>query len=188
MKQGKYNRLIVISGCSGGGKSTLITELSAMGYAVVHEVATKIVSEQKAINGDITPWQNPTAFCKLLIARSIKDFHRAKSMANALEETIFFDRSFLEGIRYYKMLNSTDSHRYDYLIDDLRYFNTVYIAPPWQEIFCQNDDRRHSFKKSVDDYDRVLSFYLKCGYQTLELPKVDVEARIQFMLSSINRT
>lgn len=186
--QSKHNRLIVISGCSGGGKSRLITELSAMGYAVMHEVATRIVREQQAINGDITPWQNPAAFCQMLIARSIEDFHRAKSMANALEGIIFFDRSFLEGIRYYKILNMLDVNKYDYLINDLRYSDTVYIAPPWEEIYSQNSERKHSFKKSVDDCGRVLSLYLKYGYQTMELPKVDVKSRVQFVLSSVNQT
>jgi predicted ATPase len=29
--------LVVISGCSGGGKSSLLTELQARGYAIVEE-------------------------------------------------------------------------------------------------------------------------------------------------------
>jgi predicted ATPase len=183
--QDENNKLVVISGCSGGGKSTLITELSKMGYTVVHEVATKILREQRTVNGDITPGQNPDAFCEQLMLRSVEDFHRAKTMENVLAKVIFFDRSYLEGIRYYKMLNTIATNKYDHLINDFRYFDTVYIAPPWEEIFCEDEERRHSYKKSVDDYGRVISFYLKCGYQTIELPKVDVRSRAQFMLSSI---
>ncbi len=186
--QHEHNKLIVITGCSGGGKSTLITELSEMGYVVVHEAATEIVKEQLAVNRKITPWQNPRAFCKLLIARSIEDFHRAKAMTDVFEKIIFFDRSYLEGIRYYKTLNTIDTKKYDCFINDLRYFDTVYMTPPWEEIYCQNEIRKHSFKKSVDDFERVVSFYPKCGYQPIELPKVDVRGRVQFMLSSINRT
>lgn len=182
----EQNKLIVISGCSGGGKSTLITELGKKGYAVVHEVATDIVREQLALNGDKTPWENPNAFCELLIARSIEDFYRAKAMAAVFGELIFFDRSYLEGIRYYKTLNRIDTNKYDSFMNDLRYFDTVYMAPPWEEIFCQTKERKHSFKKSVDDYERLLSFYPKCGYKTIGLPKVDVSSRIQFILSSIH--
>lgn len=181
----EQNKLIIISGCSGGGKSTLITELNKMGYAVVHEAARKILREQLAINENRTPYQNPSAFCRLLIDRTIEDFYQAKSMANVLEKLIFFDRSYLEGVRYYKTLNTINTNKYDYLINDLRYFDTVYMAPPWEEIFCQDEERQHSFKKSVDDYQKIVSFYLKCGYKTIELPKVDVSSRVQFMLSSI---
>ena len=188
----EQNKLIVISGCSGGGKSTLITELSKMGYAVVHEAARKILREQLAVNGNRTPSQNPKAFCKVLIERAIEDFYEAKSMANVLEKLIFFDRSYLEGIRYYKTLNTINTintintSKYDYLINELRYFDTVYIAPPWEEIFCQDEERKHSFKKSVDDYKKLITFYLKCGYKIIELPKEDVSGRVQFMLSSIH--
>ena len=184
--QYEQNKLIIISGCSGGGKSTLITELSNRGYAVVHEAATDIVREQLAVNGDMTPWKNPNAFCELLITRSIEDFYRAKAMATVEGGLIFFDRSYLEGIRYYKTLNTIDTNTYDFFINDLRYFDTIYMAPPWEEIYCQNEERKHTFKKSVDDYDRLLSFYPKCGYKTIELPKVDVSSRIQFLLSSIH--
>ncbi len=149
--QDKHNKLIVITGSSGGGKSTLITELSEMGYTVFHEVATEIVREQLAANGDITPWQNPNAFCKLLIAKSIADFHRAKAISDVLERVIFFDRSYLEGIRYYKALNTIDTNKYDYFINDLRYLDTIYVTPPWEEIYNQDEERKHSFEKSVDE-------------------------------------
>ena len=40
------NKLIVISGCSSGGKSTLLEELKNNGYAVIPEVGREIVKEQ----------------------------------------------------------------------------------------------------------------------------------------------
>lgn len=182
----EQKKLIVISGCSGGGKSTLITELSNKGYAVVHEVATEILREQLEVNGDMTPWKNLTAFCKLLITRSMEDFFRAKAMAAVLGGLIIFDRSYLEGIRYYKTLSSIETNTYDSFMNDLRYFDTVYMPPPWEEIYCQNEKRKHSFKKSVEDYERLLSFYPERGYKIIGLPKVDVNSRIQFILSSVH--
>jgi predicted ATPase len=180
----KNLKLIVISGCSGGGKSTLITELSKMGYSVIHEAATRVLEEQLAADGLITPWKNPLCFCELLIARAVDDFHRANSMTDPLKKIIFFDRSFLEGIRWYNTFNSVNSDQYDNLIEALRYFHSIYITPPWKEIYDQNDFRRHSFDKSVDDYQRVAAFYSECGYQLQELPKVNVRARADFILSA----
>lgn len=183
-----HNKLIVISGCSGGGKSTLISELSKVGYAVVHEAATEIVNQQLKENGQKTPWQNPGGFCKLLIEKTLEDFHRAKAMTGVYANIVFFDRSYLEGIRYYKRLSTIDSNKYDFFINELRYFDTIYLTPPWEEIYCQNEIRKHSFRKSVDDFEKVVSFYTQSGYQTIELPKVDVRSRVKFILSSINRT
>jgi predicted ATPase len=39
-------RFVVISGCSGGGKSTLIAELGPRGHAVVGEPGQRIVKEE----------------------------------------------------------------------------------------------------------------------------------------------
>lgn len=49
------NRFIVISGCSSGGKSTLLSELKGRGYTIVSEVGREIVQEQLAKGGHITP-------------------------------------------------------------------------------------------------------------------------------------
>ena len=43
---------VVISGCSGGGKSTLLAELGARGYAVFEEPGRAIVKEQLVSGGD----------------------------------------------------------------------------------------------------------------------------------------
>ena len=40
------DRFVVISGCSGGGKSTLLAESGRRGYAVVEEPGRRIVQNQ----------------------------------------------------------------------------------------------------------------------------------------------
>lgn len=42
---------VVISGCSGGGKSTLLAELSRRGHTVVEEPGMRIVTEERLGNG-----------------------------------------------------------------------------------------------------------------------------------------
>ena len=37
---------VVISGCSGGGKSTLLAELARRGYAVVEEPGRRIIVDE----------------------------------------------------------------------------------------------------------------------------------------------
>lgn len=50
------NRSVVMSGCSGGGKSALLTELGRRGYPVVEELGRRIVVEQRRSNGMTLPW------------------------------------------------------------------------------------------------------------------------------------
>jgi predicted ATPase len=55
------NRLVVISGCSGGGKSTLLAELGRRRYAVVEEPGRRIVKTEIHSNGTALPWIDPKA-------------------------------------------------------------------------------------------------------------------------------
>ncbi|MEW6315305.1 MAG: AAA family ATPase, partial [Pseudomonadota bacterium] len=49
-------QLVVISGCSGGGKSTLLEALRRRGYAVVEEPGRRVIAEQSRNAGDGLPW------------------------------------------------------------------------------------------------------------------------------------
>ncbi len=50
------DKLVVISGCSGGGKSTLLAELARRGHAVVEEPGRRIVAQELARGGPALPW------------------------------------------------------------------------------------------------------------------------------------
>ncbi|WP_409999599.1 AAA family ATPase [Rhizobium leguminosarum] len=50
------NRSVLISGCSGGGKSTLLAELAARGHAVVEEPGRRIVKQELEGDGAALPW------------------------------------------------------------------------------------------------------------------------------------
>ena len=83
------NRLFVISGCSGGGKSSLLAALTDAGYCTVPEMGRQIVKEQLKTKDAVTPWDNPVAFCEMLIARSIAAYHMAKSIKTPKNNVIF---------------------------------------------------------------------------------------------------
>lgn len=174
------NKLVVISGCSGGGKSTLLSELNKQGYYVVPEIGRELVQEQLSINGHITPWEKPQEFCEMLIARSVVAYRRALLLAEQKNRVIFFDRSFLEGISYFQ---SMGVHKYDHLVAELQYFQTIFMVAPWPEIYCQDNERKHSFREAVTEYDRLLKFYAQSGYFIVQIPKVSVTERSQFITS-----
>jgi predicted ATPase len=179
------NKLIVVSGCSGGGKSTLISALSQEGYTIIPEVGREIVKEQLANENNILPWQHPKLFCELLIDRSITAFNQASQFTHVKDNIIFFDRSFLEGVSYYQSFHEKDAPQYDHYIDEFRFYSTIFMTPPWEEIYIQDEERKHSFEEAVSEYERLLRFYPQHGYNIIELPKVSVKNRVQFIRGSI---
>ncbi len=65
--------LVVISGCSGGGKSTLLDALKDLGYHIVKEPGRRIVAEELACGGSALPWADPVAFARRAIRLSLAD-------------------------------------------------------------------------------------------------------------------
>jgi predicted ATPase len=83
---------VVISGCSGGGKSTLLTELGRRGYMTVEEPGRRIVKEELLGNGLALPWVNEAAFARRAIALALAD--RAKAIGHG--GWVFFDRGLID--------------------------------------------------------------------------------------------
>jgi predicted ATPase len=49
------NDFFVISGCSGGGKSSLLAELARRGFATIEEPGRRVVREELASDGEAVP-------------------------------------------------------------------------------------------------------------------------------------
>jgi predicted ATPase len=160
------NKLILITGCSGGGKSTLLSELSSQGYSVVTEAGREAYKEFASIAAT-----EPIFMCEKIIARSVAAYHQACEITSAKDGG------------YYQALEIPDANKYDHLIHELRYYPKVFMTPPWAEIFCQDEERKHSFADAVEEYERLVESYPKYGYEIVEIPKMSVKKRLEFVIS-----
>jgi len=55
MREAVIERFVIISGCSSGGKSTLLAELQLRGFATVEEPGRRIVREELRGDGSACP-------------------------------------------------------------------------------------------------------------------------------------
>jgi predicted ATPase len=179
------NKLIVITGCSGGGKSTLTDTLNKMGYTTMPEAGRIIVKDQLTNNGDNLPWTNEMGFCNLLIEKSLVFYKNALLINNAKDNIVFFDRSFLDAVSYYQAHTEKDVDSYNALIEQFKFSNPVFMTPPWKEIFSEDAERKHSYEAAVSEYDRLKQFYPKHGYTVIDIPPSSIEKRIEFIFSLI---
>jgi predicted ATPase len=167
-------RFVMISGCSGGGKSTLIAELARRGYATVAEPGRRIIAEVRAGRGGALPWDDPAGFARHAMAMAIADHAAARGLT-------FFDRGVVDAAVALAATGGGTAakevarYRYDHL----------FLAPPWPEIYEQDDDRRHSLDKALSDHDRVAAAYRAAGYDPIPLPRAIVAARADFVLETL---
>lgn len=187
MKQGRF---VTISGCSAGGKSTLLAELARRGHATVDEPGRRIVRAQLATGGQALPWIDPVAFALKAIETARAD------IANAAdgENWTFFDRGLVDAASALEHATGQPiaeilalHHRVagqpaaDQSADDppalARFHRTVFLTPPWPEIHETDTERRHDFAEAEAEYHRLLSSYATLGFQPIILPKLTVQER-----------
>ena len=173
------SRLVLISGCSGGGKSTLLAELRARGHAVVEEPGRRIVNEELATGGAALPWRDLTAFLRRAINMAMAD----KEAMSAYDGWVFFDRGLVDAASALEALTGEPMLRS--LCTAHRYYPRMFMAPPWPEIYMGDADRRHGFDTAIAEYHRLAETFPALGYEVMTLPKIPTPARADFVLASL---
>src|SRR6516164_10256590 len=133
---------VTISGCSSGGKSTLLLELRRRGFATVDEPGRRIVAEELKRGGRALPWADAVAFLRRAIEVSLAD----RAAADASARWVFFDRGLIDAAAALEHLSGEP------VIESLgrvyRYDKRVFLAPPWQQIYTLDHARRHDFSEA----------------------------------------
>ncbi|USG62656.1 AAA family ATPase [Sneathiella marina] len=179
------NRVVIISGCSGGGKSTLVQALCERGWNTVEEAGRQVVQSELAKNGNALPWRDPAAFVAQAATVSIRQIDQA--LTGSKKSLIISDRSIIDTISYLefchletpeKMLNWLQIHRYNL---------TVFFVPPWESIFASDQERPKPFKQAIAEYEHLKRAYQSLGYQLLEIPQLPVKKRVDFVEHHLHR-
>ncbi|MEQ9144625.1 MAG: AAA family ATPase [Parvibaculaceae bacterium] len=174
-------RRFLLSGCSGGGKSTLLSVLAGRGYLTFEEPGRRIVREALANGEDTLPWENPEAFATRAIELSVAAFDAAAGE----EGLVFYDRSFIDAVSYLEHSCGHVDAMHQALIEERRFERTVFLAPPWAEIFVNDAERQGAFDQAVKEFHRLERAFSEFGYEPVLLPRVSVEERIDFLLTHI---
>jgi len=172
-------RFVVLTGCSGGGKSSLIGELRRRGFAVVGEPGRRVVREEVARGGGALPWSDMRAFLDRVVEVALED----RQAAERSEGWVFFDRSLVDAGAALENLGVDGALAA--LCEERRYRQQAFFAPPWREIYVGDAERRHGFDEGVAEYERLTRAYAALGYDAVPLPKTCVPARADFVLARL---
>lgn len=173
------NRFVVISGCSGGGKSTLLAELARRGYSIVEEPGRRIVREEIERGGSALPWVDQAAFLRRAFAMSLAD----QISAGTHQGWVFFDRGLVDAAAGLQHLTSEPVQ--GLLGQTHRYHQRVFMTPPWPEIYSTDPERRHGWDSAVAEYLRLLEIYRLLDYEVSILPRIGVRERADFVLEAL---
>jgi predicted ATPase len=173
--------LFVITGAPGAGKTALLRELEQRGYRCVEEVARQIIQEQVRDRGDALPWANTARYADLMLSRSIESYLAHTPAA----EITFVDRGIPDYFGYARLIGLVDADKMKLACDRHRYNGRAFLAPAWREIYHTDNERKQTFEEAVAVQHMCAAIYEECGYECIELPKVDVQERAAFVLANL---
>jgi len=168
---------VIISGCSGGGKSTLLAELELRGYTVLTEAGRRVIQEEMLTSGRAVPWIDMPSFLYRAIEISQNDYLSAPLDSN---QWVFFDRGLIDVTAALEAL--TGESQLAALSKHYRYHSRVFLTPPWPEIYVQDTERRHNLDAARIEFERLQQIYPALGYEVTLLPKIGVKERADFVL------
>lgn len=170
----------LITGCSSGGKSTLLAALAARGFHTIPEPGRRIVAEERAGDGKALPWVDEKAFAKRALQMATDDLAEVA----AQKGPVFCDRGLIDAA--VALQHAAGVPLSTSLGSNSPYQDPVFLAPPWPEIYQTEADRPHGFEAAVAEYHRITEALAELNLVAVHLPKASVNARVDFVLSHLS--
>lgn len=178
------DRLHVLTGGPGSGKSTLIEALGRRGIATSAEVGRAIIREQLASGGTALPWSDHLAFAEQMVVREVE----AHQAALAIGKAVVLDRGVPDVIGFLRVSGLSVPPHIDAAAQRYRYNSRVFIAPWWAEIFTADPERKQTPEEARATFAVMVETYRDYGYTLVELARATVADRATFVLDHIGAT
>jgi predicted ATPase len=183
MESEEFDRLFVITGGPGSGKTTLMEALTGHRVATMPEAGRAIIQDQVAIGGEALPWSDRGAFAELMLSWEMRSYRAALKLSG----TVIFDRGIPDVLGYMRLSGLPIPSHMEKAVRIFRYHRRVLIAPPWPEIFSLDAERKQSFAEARATYETMIETYSGLGYQLTTLPLGSVQERVRFVLEAIGQ-
>ena len=151
---------IVITGTPGTGKTSIINKLKSKGYTCFDEYSRILIR-----------WGHENG---------IKQYHDSKKIEKSKNNLIFFDRGIHDGFAYQNFIDK--SFIFSLKLNQY-YYQKIFILPPWNEIYSNDNERLENFETSKT-IDKSINFtYNHYGYKLHTVPKISIEKRMEYILN-----
>lgn len=175
--------LFVVTGGPGSGKSTLINALADYGLMTMRESGRQIIQNQISTQGNALPWSDPAAFARLMFQQEISQYEWAAQC----NKIVVFDRGIPDVAGYLNLMQLPVPDYLEQAVQQYRYNRYVFVAPPWPEIFEQDEERKQTLTQAIETYHMMMQTYADYGYTPILLPLVPVAERVIFMIDQLRK-
>lgn len=176
------NKKIVITGGPGTGKSSVIKKLEWLGHHCLHEISREVTL--KAQKQGITQLflEDPLLFSQKLLEARVKQY---KSLEDSEKKFTFLDRGVPDVVAYLKYFGTIYPKSFSEACKLNRY-DKIFLLPPWREIYTNDNERYETFEEAESIYSFLKKTYLFFEYDIVEVPKLPVKDRCDFILNNLD--
>lgn len=168
----------MITGGPGSGKTTLINSLEQNGQTVLHEISREIIREAQKEGIEQLFLENPILFSEKLLEGRLKQYEMGDAYSNSF---LFYDRGMPDVTSYMDYMDIHYPETFVQICTDKKY-DTIFVLPPWKEIYIQDNERYESFGQAEKIFDFLKEGYKKYGYKVHEVPFATVNERMEYIL------
>ena len=172
---------IVITGGPGSGKTVLIKHIQDLGFQCVHEISRTITIEAQKNGIEQLFLEDPLLFSRKLLKGRLGQFHDTEDIESSF---LFYDRGLPDITAYLDYNNAIYPEHFNDTCRVNRY-DTVFLLPPWKDIYKQDNERYESFKEAKNIYKFLLKGYRKYGYEIDEVPSGSLEFRTNYIFKKL---
>ncbi|OJJ15021.1 hypothetical protein BKI52_39840 [marine bacterium AO1-C] len=173
-------RRFIITGGPGTGKSTLLAHLKQRDVLVFEEVSRRLIQEQHQQPNPALPWINLPLFAELCLEQMMTQ--HADAQPQCLN---FYDRAIPDIIAYLRNGGEAVPTVYEQILREKTYEKRVFFAPPWPQIYVNDQERPQKYEESCRISALLKETYEQLGYQLITLPKTSCEARVKFIMEEL---
>ncbi|MFK5971716.1 MAG: ATP-binding protein [Flavobacteriaceae bacterium] len=176
---------IVVTGGPSTGKTSVIQKLEEMGFSCMEEIIRAMtVKEKKEVvfkTNPIVSVTDPLKFNLKILGGRIEQHQHAQEK-NA--DIIFFDRGIPDVLAYMDCFGQNYGQEFESACERYRY-DLVFLMPPWREIHIEDEQRFETYEESLRIHNCLRNAYETFGYTLIEVPKLSIEKRIDFILQNL---
>lgn len=171
---------IAFTGGPGFGKSTTLAALGARGFKCVPESARAIIHERMSRGLMKRPPAREFAE-QIFVLDQAQYLHVRESQG-----PVFFDRGLIDALGMCDEAGLSSLVGLPQVLEEYPLHHTAFIFPPWKDIYTMDAERDQTFEEAVAVDDAVRRWYRRCGFDLMDVPRVRVDARCNFILAQLS--
>jgi len=176
----EVHKKVVITGGPGTGKTAVINHLKSQGYFCLAEISREVILEAQQQGIDQLFLTDPILFSQKLLEGRIAQYQQVEKVS----KTIFFDRGIPDTVAYMDYFNTQYPEHFIQACHNHPY-DMIFLLPPWEEIYCSDNERYESFEQAVEIHKALKETYLNYGYTPIEVPFDTVANRVNYINSHL---